>query len=265
MYYIDYHTHSQLSPDSDAPLAHMAQAAVEAGLSELCVTDHYDLLDQDGKPTPAFDWAPATAQYLAVREQFRGKLTLKLGLELGTGYLDDTVVRTAPTELDFVIGSLHNRSLSSGGLDFFYGEYQDPAVCYQALDDYFAQMEVLAPLDCYDVLGHIIYPLRYMQPQCREALDLGRYMERIRELLRVAIAGGRGMEVNTYRGKTIEDWRPVLAHFKDLGGEALTVGSDAHAPESMALGVREAYALLQEMGFRYITVYEGRKPRFVKL
>ena len=44
MYCSDYHTHSQLSPDSSAPLEQMAQAAVEAGLDELCVTDHCDLL-----------------------------------------------------------------------------------------------------------------------------------------------------------------------------------------------------------------------------
>ena len=49
MYYADYHTHSRLSPDSDAPLLDMAEAAARAGLSELCITDHYDLVEMDGK------------------------------------------------------------------------------------------------------------------------------------------------------------------------------------------------------------------------
>ena len=265
MYYTDYHTHSELSPDSSAPLSDMAAAAVRAGLSELCITDHYDTLQSDGSEMPPYDWAPAVAQYLRVKKQFEGKLVLKLGLEFGTGYRDDGVLKNAPPELDFVIGSLHNRSLGIGGEDFYYGDYQDPDVCYAALDDYMAQLELLAPCDTYDVLGHIIYPLRYMQPQCREKVTMDRYMDRIREVLKVAVQSGRGMEVNTYRGGTIEEWRPVLEHFKDLGGEVLTVGSDAHAPGDMAKGVREAYALIADMGFRYVASFERRKPVFIKL
>ena len=52
---------------------------------------------------------------------------------------------------------------------------------------------------------------------------------------------------------------------KELGGEILTVGSDAHVPETIGAGVNAAYDLIRAAGFRYITVYEGRKPRFVKL
>lgn len=265
MYLIDYHTHSRLSPDSDAPLEEMAAAAVKAGLAELCVTDHYDLLQGDGGTMAPYDWAPAVAQYERVKAQFDGRLTLKLGLEFGSGHLGDAALKAAPEQLDFVIGSLHNRSAAAGGVDYYYGDYKDPAACYAAMDDYFAQMEAMAPLPVYDVLGHVIYPLRYMEPVCRETLSLDRYMDRIRDILRVAVQSGRGMELNTYRGGTIEAWRPVLEHFRDVGGEVLTVGSDAHVPGSMALGVREGYALLKDMGFRYVATFRGRKPSFVKL
>ena len=88
MYCSDYHTHSQLSPDSSAPLEQMAQAAVEAGLDELCVTDHCDLLTLQGEPVERYDWPPAVAQYQAAAAQFSSGLTLKLGLELGMGHLN---------------------------------------------------------------------------------------------------------------------------------------------------------------------------------
>lgn len=265
MYYTDYHTHSQLSPDSDAPLADMAAAAVRAGLGELCVTDHYDTLQSDGAEMPPYDWAPAVKQYLRVKKQFEGKLVLKLGMEFGTGYRNGSVLTQAPAELDFVIGSLHNRSPKLGGVDFYYGDYTEPAACYEALDDYMEQLELLAPCPTYDVLGHIIYPLRYMEPMCRKAVTMARYMDRIREVLKTAVQSGRGMELNTYRGGTIEAWRPVLTHFIDLGGEVLTVGSDAHSPDAMAKGVREAYALIASMGLRYVATFEHRKPKFIKL
>lgn len=265
MYYIDYHTHSKLSPDSTAPLEEMAAAAVKAGLSELCVTDHYDTLGSDGREAPPYDWAPSAAQYLRVKTQFNDRLTLRLGMEFGSGYRDGSVLLAAPPELDFVIGSLHNRSTKNGGEDFYYGDYKNPSDCYAALDDYMEQMELLAPTPTYDVLGHIIYPLRYMQPVCRQQVGMDRYLDRIRQVLRVAVQAGRGMELNTYRGGTIEAWRPVLAHFKDVGGELLTVGSDAHDPNAMAKGVREAYALIQSMGFRYVAAFERRQPIFIKL
>ena len=80
MYYTDYHTHTQLSPDSSAPLSAMAEAAAAAGLSELCVTDHYDLVDIHGAPNgEPLDWAAALEQWEPVRDAFRGRLSLKLG------------------------------------------------------------------------------------------------------------------------------------------------------------------------------------------
>ena len=49
MYYIDYHTHSKCSFDSEAELRDMVAAARAAGLSELCITDHCDLIDEHGQ------------------------------------------------------------------------------------------------------------------------------------------------------------------------------------------------------------------------
>ena len=48
MYRSDYHLHTLISSDSPATLAQQAQAALKAGLNELCVTDHWNLLDQQG-------------------------------------------------------------------------------------------------------------------------------------------------------------------------------------------------------------------------
>lgn len=80
-------------------------------------------------------------------------------------------------------------------------------------------MSVLACTDLYDVLGHIIYPLRYMHTP----VSLERYRETIRTILRKVVEGGRGIEINTYRGRTIADWRPILELYRDCGGEIVTV------------------------------------------
>ena len=43
------------------------------------------------------------------------------------------------------------------------------------------------------------------------------------------------------------------------------MGSDAHAPEPLGLGVKEAYDLMQDCGFRYVAVYHERKPEMFRL
>ena len=43
------------------------------------------------------------------------------------------------------------------------------------------------------------------------------------------------------------------------------MGSDAHQPEHMALGIPEALELLREVGFSHVTTYQGRRPVLHKL
>ncbi|WP_297209843.1 histidinol-phosphatase HisJ family protein [uncultured Flavonifractor sp.] len=263
MYCSDYHTHSQLSPDSTAPLEQMARAAAEAGLAELCVTDHCDLLSLYGEPVDRYDWPPALAQYQEQAARFAGTVTLKLGLELGMAHLNpeaSQVILDRP-ELDFVLGSVHNLCPEKGGTDFYYVPYPDSQACYAALDDYFTSMAALAATPYYDVLAHIIYPLRYMEVP----VSLDRYSARIRAILRTAVENGKGMELNTWRGRTIEAWKPVLALYRECGGEIVTIGSDAHVPEGVGKGVREIQGLLADCGFRYVCTYDRRRPVFHKL
>ena len=264
MYLTDYHSHSILSPDGNVPLCEMADAAVAAGLSELCLTDHYDLLDLDGQRTPPYEWEPALEQFRTTAPRYEGKLQLRLGIELGGAPVDpdDCAALLRQPALDFVIGSLHNLSPAAGGGDFYCHPYPDEDACYAALDDYFSSMEalVLRP-DLYDVLGHIIYPLRYM----RKGITLNRFWDRIADILRTAIRLDRGMEVNTCRGINVEDWRPLLGLYRDLGGTLLTVGADAHTPSHVGAGIPAAYALIQAVGFRHIAVYEKRQPTLIAL
>ena len=266
MYLTDYHSHSNCSHDGHVTMRVMAEAACKLGISELCITDHCDLLDGEGGRSPAYDWAPVLEQYAEAKDALRGRMEVRLGVELGNASVDWAAARAALAQpaLDFVIGSIHCWAVENGGTDYYFGTYDTPEKCARTLDDYFGQMEALvSELDCYDVLGHIIYPIRYMNRDGQNP-SLAPYEERIRAILRRAAEQGRGMEVNTYRGRTIEEYRPLLNWFGECGGEVVTVGSDAHQTEQLA-GHREAYALLEACGFRYVAAFEKRKPRMIKL
>lgn len=264
MYYLDYHNHSQLSPDSQAPLAQMVQAAIHAGISEMCLTDHYDTLEGDGSRRAPFDWAPAVAQIKPIQEQFKGQIKLKLGLELGCAHLDPTAVETAPPELDFILGSIHNQSESVGGGDMYFIHYGNEAICHRILKDYFSSVLALAATDTYDVLSHLIYPLRYMERDGQN-ISLKPYHDSMGDIMTTAIQVGKGIELNSYNGRTLAPWLPVLKQYKSLGGEILTTGSDAHAPHNMGKGIPELVELAKEAGFKYLCSYDKRKPTFLPI
>lgn len=267
MYLTDLHCHSILSPDGNVSLSAMAQAMAAAGIREMCITDHCDLLTEDGKPNPTYDWAPSLAQWEETCAQLPEELTLRLGIELGSAPFDPQAARAIldRPELDFVLGSLHNWSPSQGGNDFFFTKYDSDQLCARALEDYFTSMEALVALpDCYDSLAHLIYPLRYMARDGHPTA-LEPYEERIRAILTAVARSGHAMEVNSYVGRTVADWAPILAWYRDCGGEFITLGSDAHHTETAGAGIKDACQLIQAAGFRYITTYEKRQPQPIKL
>ena len=60
-------------------------------------------------------------------------------------------------------------------------------------------------------------------------------------------------------GKTMPS-QSIIARYRELGGEFITVGSDAHAPARLGLNFSQAEALIKELGFKYITSYQDFKP-----
>ena len=268
MYLCDFHTHTHISFDSKASLSDMIAAARRAGVQELCITDHCDLLDGDGNPTPTFPWQEALEQYHARGES---PVTVRLGLELGSAPYDPQAARDilaqAGDELDFVLGSLHNWIGAQKNQDFYFTNFTaDPGLCRAAVENALTHTWELVTQhpDCYDSLAHITYPLRYMARDGQH-LTLAPFREQVMEIFRQVAASGHALEVNTCRGMVLEEWLPLLCWFKDCGGEYVTVGSDAHQPEHLALGVSRALELLQEAGFSHVTTYQGRCPVLHKL
>lgn len=262
----DCHMHTLCSPDGCAPLADMAAAALKAGMSAICVTDHCDLLDVHGQPDSSFRWKPIEEQLSLARPQFAGALPIRMGVELGEAWEDPALSQriTSHPELDFVIGSVHNLSREDGGLDFYYVNYDCEEICHKVLRSYFGCMEALSQLDCFDVVGHVIYPLRYMNIRDGNHVTLDAYLPQLERIFHNLIAHDKGIEVNTCRGQTVEDWRQTLALYRDCGGRIITLGSDAHEPRDVGKGIAQAAALLKEYGFD-LAVFAGRQPQFFKL
>ena len=87
--------------------------------------------------------------------------------------------------------------------------------------------------------------------------------------MKTLIEKGKGIEINTsgYRyglGHTHPQFE-LVKRYKELGGEIITVGSDAHVPEDISKDFDKAYKMLEEAGFKYLTLFTDKKPEFVKI
>lgn len=266
---VNYHCHSICSMDCDIPMADMARAALSAGVQQVCFTDHCDTLDENGNFSPdAFSWDAEEREFALARAAVGDKMQLRLGVELGEAVVHPDYAEKVLSHdhIDFVIGSVHALADQP---DFYFQHYDSRERCLKLLGDYLDQMLALSKTDFYDVLGHITYPLRYMRVRDGVDVDLRPFDERVREILRTVVGRGRGIELNTsgYLNCGGEPMPPeyLLRQYRELGGEIITIGSDAHVPERMASYLAEGMELLRRVGFRYVTVFTGRKPEFIKL
>ena len=124
-------------------------------------------------------------------------------------------------------------------------------------------------------MAHIGYCLRYMHKQGFDAeITLDRFGRKTDVLLRTLIENGKGIELNVADlvpgGREDPLLKPfpsveILRRYRELGGDIITVGTDAHNTGAAGIGIREGYELLRDNGFKYVAVYKRHKPEFKRI
>ncbi len=168
-------------------------------------------------------------------------------------------------EYDFVIASVH----ICGGKDPYYPEYFEDKEEEEALREYleetFRNIKVFGNFDC---LGHLDYIIRYCKKMDRQ-YEYAKYQDIMDKILSYLIDREKALELNTAgirKGMTeMNPRREVLKRYRGLGGELVTVGSDAHRAQDVASAFDKAQEFLEECGFDYYTVYNGRIAMMKKL
>ncbi len=265
MYLADYHTHSRISPDASASMEDLAAAAVAAGLDELCFTDHVEPIvwgDTVLRKDP-YDWAALQAEFSSAKALWGDRIRLRLGIELGDAprsfSLCEKMLEKAP-ELDFIIGSIHMLSDRCGGRDLYYFDPPDEAAAREGIADYLDLVHQLAEQGDYSVLGHLTLPLRYLNENRGFHLTFDGFEAEVEAVLRTVISRGRGIELNTNRGNTPLPDEKWLRMYRALGGEIITLGSDAHNPEFVGCAIQKRQELLRQCGFTRFCTFEKMEP-----
>lgn len=266
MYLADYHTHTAFSPDGKYTMDELAERAVAIGLDELCFTDHIDpYYWKVFTPREEHPWQDMREAFKSTVERYGDRLKLRFGAEIGEAYWDferaERIFSGAP-DLDFLIGSVHMAARRCGAFDLYFIENRDEAYYHNVIDGYMEEMAVLAQWEKIDVLGHLTLPLRYINEHHGHHLTFERHMHQVEDVFRIIIPKGIGIECNTNRGNGCLPDPSILRLYREMGGEIITIGSDAHTADQIGCAASETQALLRECGFRYFTTFTRHKPEF---
>ncbi len=272
MYICDSHIHSKYSIDGDkspaGSLESICKAAIEAGLSEITVTDHFDVNSAyDG--IYGYDADSAYEEYLSVKDKYEGKIRFNFGIELGQPCehpeLAEKMLASKP--FDFVLGSLH---CLKGVPDFFFLKYEAMLEAEYILlwKRYLTELHDLVDSGYINSLAHITYPYRYIKRAGRE-LDLTRWYDDIERIFEKIIKKGIALEINTsgYRqgmeGPVPDDG--IIRLYQQCGGKLITCGSDAHRCINLGSHIEDEYIKLKGIGFENINVFRNGKAIDIKI
>ena len=259
----DYHMHSRVSFDGHDTGEALAKTALERGLKEICFTDHldYDPLGAMGKLD--FDTNVYNSEYDHL--EIPG-LKIRRGMEFG---MDVHNVQQFKEDLnrrhfDYVLGSIH----FVDDLDVYFQPYWEGKTIFQAERRYLeATLDSVRLHEDFDVLAHLTYISKATAHPAPRKVRYEDHREIVDEILKVLVAKGKGLEMNSSGVDRCGGFLPTADYFrrfKELGGEIVTVGSDAHRCDRVGQYSFEACEILKDI-FGYVCTFEDRKPIFHKL
>lgn len=259
----DYHIHTTVSYDGHCSPEEMARAAVNAGMQEICFTDHLDY--QLSVPREKTAYTPEAYRRAYCNLNVPG-ITIRRGAEVGlTPWNREEVHRDlAAFPYDFVLGSVH----FINDADVYYPEFWVGRDFLLTERQYFEEMLSCVQLhDDFDVLGHLTYISKVKGHPSPRIIPLEDHRDVIAAIMQTLIDKGKGMEINTSGVDRCGDFLPDLPYlklFKELGGEIVTVGSDAHTADRVGQYINDACAIARDV-FGHVCTFQNRTPIFHKL
>ena len=259
----DYHIHSRVSYDSKEIPENIVKAAIDRGLKEICFTDHLDYGVSPAGESLTFETEIYNQNY---DHLVCSDLKIRRGFEFGMlpDNQDTFQQDLARRHFDFVIGSVHFVEEQ----DVYFEPYWQGRSQHEAEQLYFEEvLKCVKTHDAFDVLGHLTYISKVrVNPQLRP-IAYSEHHELFDEIFRTLVLKGKGIEVNTSGKDRCGDFLPgleFLKRFKELGGEIVTVGSDAHAANRVGQYCNEVCQMIGEI-FGFVATFENRRPIFHKL
>lgn len=258
----DYHVHTYYSDDSECPMERMLERAVHLGMDEVAFTEH---VDYGVKTEENCDYRRYFEETSRLRERYEGRVTIRTGIEFGVQTHTIPLFRKDFEQHDFDFVILSNHQV--GNKEFWNQAFQKGKSQDEFQKAYYeAIREAAQNYKEYSVLGHLDMIKRY--DLCGEYPD-ERILDIVEQIFRMIIPEGKGIEVNTscfrYGLKDLTPSKNILKLYRSMGGEIVTIGSDAHEAAHLGTYVPEAKEILKGLGFRHFCTFDKMKPIFHNL
>lgn len=262
----DYHTHTNISFDSECPLETLIESRRAAEIGYLAVTDHADFSAGDPETNRLEKFTERFSRLqrqLEIQKREFTDIDIAFGVEIGQPvFCPETASElVARLPFDVVLASQHEIPDQE---DFYFVDFTG-GKNLPLLDDYFNLLCKVIAWGDFDVLAHMTYPFRKMYRQGVKP-DETRWFDAILDILKLLIKEKKALEINlssTGGGHEPMPTKTILAAYKDLGGEMITIGTDDHRA-GYADNARVGAELAKSLGFESFTVYHKREPRSVR-
>lgn len=274
--YVDTHTHlSPYSHDARQSVAELLAQAARKGLSAVCTADHYekDIFYEGGREDifNITDYFRDLGAVQAARKDEEPRLLP--GVELGyLPHLDRHYAQVAAAwPFNSVILSLHIL------------ESQDPfvlpAMYHPGKTDvygrYLRQLTtMITSCPDFDIIGHFDYITRYA-PYTDRKIRYDEFPAAFDELFSQMIRNRKALEINTrtivklqscgYEGYEAWPDPAIISRYLDLGGNLISLGSDAHKAGECGHLFPETIAWLSGLGCRQVVHFEKRQAVFTQI
>ena len=254
--YSDYHVHSNFSFDSEENPENIVSTAIHLGMSQICITDHQDYNWPIPTESPQIDIQKYSSTIQALQKKYSSKIQLIKGIEIGLAI--DNVKENSDFinngHFEFVIGSCH----IVDNMDPYYSDFWNNRKDRDAFELYFKTLlSNLKLFNNIDSLGHLDYVVRY-SPNRDANYSVLDYQDMIDEILKLIIDKNIKLEINTSNlAKGFDFANPhtdIIERYSQLGGQYITVGSDAHKANQIGYGFDYVKKLVKQYNLKVFTV-----------
>lgn len=277
---LDCHTHTANSPDGSNTPFELADKALSLGLCALGITEHCEANRLLGRESYSFQldeehfynnleiFSNSMNDNQILKDKYSSS-SIKIinGIELGQASHDfrSADIIAGDKRLDFIIGSMHELPMRP---DFAFLDYSKENI-NELLTQYFEELLKLCRWGKFDVLGHVTYPLRYIEGEAGIKTDISCFYDIIEECFKEIISKDKGIEINSsglrqLYGKTFPD-TDLIKLYRECGGKIITVGSDSHCTDDLGKGIGDAISLLKDAGFDKVYYFLDHIPYGIKI
>ncbi len=263
----DYHVHTFRCGHAGGASRDFVLRAIDLGLSEIGFTDHIPLyfLPADRRDPKLAMREDQFDDYVrevdALREEFRGRIEVRLGLEAdyAEGHEEELRQWLGRAPWDLVLGSVHR--VGNGWID----DPDSSPARFEAegivtlYSEYYRLLTKAARTGLFDVLTHFDLPKKFghrPDPPVREAERLA---------IHAAAEAGVAVEISSAGlRKPVAEAYPEARLLEEIvaAGIPVTFSSDAHAPAEVGWGYAQTLALARAAGVtEFVTFARRRKIR----